>query len=124
LLHPDGLASRIVNLAQWREHVVTRVQREFELTADEELGRLVTELRGYPEREGDSSAETELGGFSGVLVPMKLQSPAGVLTLFSTTTVFGTAVEVTLSELTLEAFYPADDFTGSVLRQMASSLQK
>ncbi len=55
---------------------------------------------------------------------VKLQSPAGVLTLFSTTTVFGTAVEVTLSELVLEAFYPADELTANVLRQVASSLPK
>jgi transcriptional regulator with XRE-family HTH domain len=140
-LHPKGLAPRIENLAQWHAEVVGRVQRELEITADENLRMLLEELRGYPTTNGlqsvgvssrggngggGVSAETSTSlngavGFSGVVVPMRLRSPAGVLTLFSTTTVFGTAVEVTLSELTLEAFYPADEFTAEVLRGVAAA---
>jgi hypothetical protein len=114
-LHPAGLAPRIENLAQWRSHLLARLARDVELTADPTLAALLTELRGYP--GGDSEAFDPQ--FGGVLVPMKLRSPAGVLSMFSTTTVFGTPVEVTLSELMLEAFYPADEFTAGVLRQLA-----
>ena len=116
-LHPGGLAPRIVNLAQWRGHVLARLARDLELTADPTLADLITELRGFPggvEQEPDPA-------FGGVVVPLQLRSEAGVLSMFSTTTVFGTAVEVTLSELMLEAFYPADDFTTSVLRQLGTA---
>lgn len=120
-LHPKGLAPRIENLAQWRAHVIGRVQRDFELTADEKLKGLLDELRSYPVSEGDTSDE-EPTSYGGVVVPMKMRTPAGVITLFSTTTVFGTPVEVTLSELMLEAFYPADEFSAAVLRQAAASV--
>jgi transcriptional regulator with XRE-family HTH domain len=119
-LHPDGMASRIENLAQWHAHVIARVQRDYELTADEKLGELLKELREYPSGDGEVSVETD-SGYGGVVVPMKMRTPVGVLTMFSTTTVFGTAVEVTLSELVLEAFYPADEFTAQALRAVAAS---
>jgi transcriptional regulator with XRE-family HTH domain len=121
-LHPKGMAPRIENLAQWREHVIARVQRDFDLTADETLKSLLEELRGYPSGE-DKASEGPPTSYPGVVVPLKLRTPAGVITLFSTTTVFGTPVEVTLSELMLEAFYPADEFSASVLRQVASAAQ-
>ncbi|HKE96302.1 MAG TPA: helix-turn-helix transcriptional regulator, partial [Povalibacter sp.] len=76
-LHPEGLAPRIENLAQWREHVIARVQRDFDLTADATLGSLLGELRGYP--AGDRAAHVEMQPGSGVIVPLKLHSPAGVL---------------------------------------------
>jgi len=113
-LHPRGLAPRIVNLAQWRTHVLARLARDLELTADATLAQLICELRGYPGGE-----EAEPGAdFGGVVVPLQIRTDAGVLSMFSTTTIFGTAVEVTLSELMLEAFYPADDFTGHDFRQL------
>ena len=115
-LHPEGLAPRIVNLPQWRTHILTRLVRDLELTADATLANLITEIRGYPggeEQEPDPD-------FAGVVVPLRLRSEAGVLSMFSTTTVFGTAVEVTLAELMLEAFYPADDFTSEAFRRLAT----
>jgi hypothetical protein len=127
-LHPAGLAPRIANLTQWREHVLGRVQRDFELTADERLGTLLEELRAYPAGDGSGSSENDSlspdsgAAIGGIVVPLKLHSPAGLLTLFSTTTVFGTAVEVTLSELMLEAFSPADEFTAQVLRAVAGAI--
>ncbi|MEP7247425.1 MAG: helix-turn-helix transcriptional regulator, partial [Gammaproteobacteria bacterium] len=117
-LHPAGFAPRIENLAQWRAHVIARVARDLELTADATLADLLTELRGYPGGVADLSEETS--EFGGVVVPMKFRSDAGLLSLFSTTTVFGTAVEVTLSELMLEAFYPADEMTARLLRELAA----
>jgi transcriptional regulator with XRE-family HTH domain len=115
-LHPDGFSRRIENLAQWRTHVLARLARDLELTADATLATLLTELRGYPGGEERADAEPP-----GVVVPMLVSSEAGTLSLFSTTTVFGTAVEVTLSELMLEAFYPADEFTKNALAQVAAS---
>jgi hypothetical protein len=116
-LHPNGFAPRIENLAQWRAHVLARVARDVELTADPVLAELLKELRAYP-MNGAPAEHTELQ-FPGVVIPLKLRTEAGVLSMFSTTTVFGTATEVTLSELVLEAFYPADEFTAEFLRKAA-----
>ncbi|HET9472868.1 MAG TPA: helix-turn-helix transcriptional regulator [Steroidobacteraceae bacterium] len=115
-LHPKGLAPRIANLPEWRSHLLTTLARELELSADPALAALMTELRGYPGGEAEPDPQ-----FGGVVVPLKLQTEIGTLSMFSTTTVFGTPMEVTLSELMLEAFYPADEFTAQVLRQMASA---
>jgi transcriptional regulator with XRE-family HTH domain len=115
-LHPMGLAPRIENLAEWRSHLLTTLARELELSADPTLAALLTELRGYPGGEDEPDPQ-----FGGVVVPLRLRTDAGVLSMFTTTTVFGTAMEVTLSELVLEAFYPADEFTAGVLRQLAES---
>ena len=114
-LHPDGVAPRIENLAQWRAHVLARVARDVEISADPTLAALLTELRGYP--GGEEILED--GAFSGIAIPIRFRTPAGVLSFFTTTTVFGTAVEVTLAELVLECFYPADEATVGMLRQMA-----
>jgi transcriptional regulator with XRE-family HTH domain len=115
-LHPGGLAPRIENLAQWRAHVLARLARDLELTADPTLAALLAELRALPGGE-ETLAES---GHASVVVPIRLHSPAGTLSMFSTTTVFGTAVEVTLSELVLEAFYPADELTANALRRAAT----
>ena len=120
-LHPKGSAPGIVNLAEWRAHVLSRLARDVEITADATLAELLTELRGYP------GGETHFVGDpanASVVVPLKIRTPEGaVLSFFSTTTVFGTAVEVTLSELVLEAFYPADEFTAAALRNQAMPAQ-
>jgi hypothetical protein len=112
-LHPNGIASRIVNLAEWRTHVMARLARDVELTADGALSELLAELRAYPGGEVKHGHDHN----GSVVVPLKLRAPdGGVMSFISTTTVFGTAVEVTLSELVLEAFYPADDYTAAVLQ--------
>lgn len=112
-LHPNGIAPRIVNLAEWRTHVLARLARDVEITADAQLAELLAELRAYPGGE----AKHLVNGDASVVVPLKIRTPEGaVLSFFSATTVFGTAVEVTLSELVLEAFYPADDHTAAALR--------
>ena len=116
-LHPRGMAPRIENLAQWRAHLLARVARDFEITADPILAELLKELRAYG-GDGASEDHPELQ-VPDVVVPLKLRTEAGLLSFFSTTTVFGTAVEVTLSELVLEAFYPADEQSAEILRKMA-----
>jgi transcriptional regulator with XRE-family HTH domain len=115
-LHPKGLAPRIENLAQWRAHLLARVARDFDITADPLLDELLKELRSYGGGEGAEHAELH---HPEIVVPLKLRTDAGVLSCFSTTTVFGTATEVTLSELVLEAFYPADEQSAEILRKMA-----
>jgi len=79
------------------------------------LARLLRELRDYP-APAEDGVDVEP---TAVVVPFKLITEAGVLAFFSTTTVFGTPVDITLSELALEAFYPADAATTEVLRRMA-----
>ena len=97
---------------------MTTLARQLELSADPTLASLLTELRDYPGGESEPDPQ-----FGGVVVPLRLRTEAGTLSMFTTTTVFGTPVEVTLSELMLEAFYPADEFTAGILRQMATTPQ-
>jgi transcriptional regulator with XRE-family HTH domain len=114
-LHPKGLAPRTENLAEWRAHLLARLRHQIDVTADPVLIRLLRELRDYPAPE-DSSADVDP---TAVIVPFKLITDDGILAFFSTTTVFGTPVDITLSELALEAFYPADAATAEALRRLA-----
>jgi transcriptional regulator with XRE-family HTH domain len=116
-LHPDGLAPRIVNLAEWRAHLLARLQQQIDRSGDAQLAALHAELAAYPSREGDAHAHD----FNGIAVPLRLRVDglAAPLSLISTTTVFGTPVDVTLSELALECFYPADDATREALQRLA-----
>ncbi|ADO70126.1 Transcriptional regulator [Stigmatella aurantiaca DW4/3-1] len=114
-LHPSGLAPRILNLAQWREHLLARLRHQVELTADPVLSTLLEELRGYP-APAPSGREHEP---AGVVVPLCLETAAGPLSFFSTITVFGTPIDITLSELAIESFFPADPATAEALRQLS-----
>jgi transcriptional regulator with XRE-family HTH domain len=119
-LHPGGLAPHIENLPQWRAHLLERLRRDAELTADPVLADLLTELRGYPAygvaRGDEASAADET---LPVIVPLRLRTPAGTLSFVSTTTVFGTAVDATAAELAIESFLPADSATAAALQAMA-----
>jgi transcriptional regulator with XRE-family HTH domain len=115
-LHTGGLASRIVKFGEWRAHVFARLRRQIQLTADPTLSALLTELTALEVPPGASSAE-EVHEFNAVVVPLRLRTEAGVLSFFSTITVFGTPVDITLSELALEAFFPADAATAKLLRE-------
>jgi transcriptional regulator with XRE-family HTH domain len=110
-LHPDGMASRIVNLAEWRAHLLDRLSRDIECTADPELIALRDELATYPSPQPMSRPDNR-----AILVPLRLRVHDAVLSLFSTTTVFGTPRDITLSELAIESFYPADAPTAAFLR--------
>src|SRR5699024_4290827 len=110
-LDPEGLAPRIVNLDQWREHLVHRLRREHELSLDEQLAGLLRDLGEDPH-----TPPVEAGAPApDLLVPLRLRSGEDTLSLISTTTVFGTPREVTLSELAIETFHPADDRTRAML---------
>lgn len=110
-LHPEGLAPRIVNLRQWRDHLLHRLRRQFAETADAGISALIAELLAYPAPPGE---EVTIGP-EAIAVPLRLSSPAGVLSFLSTTMVFGTPLDVTLSELAIETFLPADEATSLAL---------
>lgn len=114
-LHPRGLAPRIENLGEWREHVFMRLQHQIGVTNDEGLIALVKELESYP--GDDTPGKTHDAQFGGLIVPLKIRSDAGILTYFTTTTVFGTAVDITFSELIIESFMPGDAFTAAAVRE-------
>ena len=118
-LHPRGLASKIVNLAQWRKHLFERLRQQIAATADPVLAELLAELQAYPLPEGADETHLE-GEHLGVVMPFQFRTAYGVLSFISTVTIFGTPVDVTLQELMLETFFPADALTGEVLRKLLS----
>ena len=122
-LHPNGLAPRIANLAQWRAHVLARLHQQIEISADPVLGELMTELAAYPVSRTERGSGSPPGAhdYGDVVVPVQFVTDAGLLSFFSTTTVFGTPLDVTLSELAIEAFFPADAATAATLRQMPAT---
>ena len=119
-LHPLGLAPKIVNLVQWRHHLFERLRQQVHATGDGTLAALAEELRGYPVPAGAGEARLE-GELLGVAMPLQFRTDGGVLSFISTTTVFGSAVDVTLQELALETFFPADAFTAGALRALAQA---
>lgn len=116
--HPEALAPRTVNLAEWCGHLLERLHRQCEATADPELIKLYSDLKSYP----IPARAAPLPPDNNVAIPLKLRHNGEVLSFISTTMVFGTPVDVTLSELALETFFPADDLTAMRMRQMASAL--
>lgn len=113
-LHPKGVAPRIANLPEWRAHILARLRRQVEVSADPVLRALLDELRGYPVPAATHPVPAaELGG---VAVPLRLATSAGMLSFLSTTMVFGTAVDITLAEITIEAFFPADAATAAAMQ--------
>lgn len=117
-LHPEGLAPRIANLAEWRAHLLARLRRQIEVTADPVLSALYAELRDMKMPGGASCGRKRAEpDAAAVAVPLQLVTEAGTLSFISTTTVFGTPVDITLSELAVEAFFPADAATAAALRR-------
>jgi transcriptional regulator with XRE-family HTH domain len=112
-LHPDGMAPRILNFAQWSSHLIRRLRRRAAITADVELERLYEEIKEYPNvaleaPAGDSEA-------SEIVLPLRMRHSSGDLTFLSTISTFGSAHDITLAELSVEAFYPANAATAKVL---------
>ena len=123
-LHPKGLAPRIANLGEWRAHLLIRLRQQIDVTADGELMRLLDELSAYPAPGGAKApCATVNDDYAGVVVPLRFVTEAGTLSLFSTTTVFGTPVDITLSELAIESFFPADVTTAELLRAQVNALR-
>lgn len=112
-LHPDGLAPHIVNLGQWRAHLLSRLRREISVTADGELIALLAELTEYP----CDQAEPDVLAPGEVVVPLHIRSEVGELRFFGTVATFGTPLDVTVAELSIESFFPADHETAQALRR-------
>jgi len=110
-LHPDGLAPRILNLPEWRRHVLHRLAREAHLSGDPELDALHRELAALP-------GGTDRTPPNGIAVPLRVRAGDDVLSFLSTVTTFGTAVDLTAAELSIEAFLPADAATAEALRRL------
>jgi len=117
-LDPRGLAPRIANLAEWRDHLFARLEAQIAATADPVLEALLAELQALPVPAGQPAPPS--GGHSDVFVPLQVVGPAGIMSFLSTTTVFGTPIDITLSELAIEAFFPADPATAGALQAMAA----
>ena len=117
-LHPDGLANRIVNFAEWHEHILHRLRRQRDHTADPKLNALLDELSSFARSGSQSTSAQTTHGDSMIAVPLRLVTEAGVLSLLSTTMIFGTPLDVSLSELAVETFLPADAATGAALRTL------
>jgi transcriptional regulator with XRE-family HTH domain len=108
-LHPDGMAPRIVNLPEWRAHLLARLHRQAEATGDLRLIALHEELTTYP---GGPAHRTQ----PEVVVPLRYRAEQGELSFISMTAVVGTPLDITVEELAIESFYPADEPTAAALR--------
>ncbi len=113
-LHPEGLAPKIVNLVEWRAHLLHRLRQQVDLTADPVLVELQRELLSYP------APLLPTAQCNDVVVPFRVGTPLGVLSFFSTTMVFGTPIDITLSELALESFFPANSETAAIVRKISA----
>ncbi len=122
-LHPGGLAAATVNFDEWRAHILARLRQQVRIAADPVLADLLAELLAYPASPlGSGSGRVPMPVVEpAIAVPLRLRVGDGVLSFISTTTVFGTPVDITLSELALETFFPADAATGAALRALAQT---
>jgi hypothetical protein len=118
-LHPDGLASRVANFREWRDHILNRIAAQVEASGDPALAALGEELKSYPTppnakpHNGRSDA-----GLAGIAIPFQLMTGGGLLSFISMTTVFGTPIDISLSELAIESFFPADPATAEAMRRL------
>jgi transcriptional regulator with XRE-family HTH domain len=115
-LHPGGMASRIANLGEWRAHLLGRLRRQVALTGDPELAELHEELRAYPCDQPEP--EIEIPGAGDVVVPLRIRHGDRELSFLSIMASFGTPLDVTVAELAIESFFPADAETGLFLRDL------
>jgi transcriptional regulator with XRE-family HTH domain len=113
-LHPGGLAPRIVNLAEYSNHLLTRLHRQVVVSPDHQLVALADELRGYPGVVDTPHVRPDTAAM--LFVPLVLRTDGGELRFFSTVATFGTALDITVAELAIESFFPADEATATALR--------
>lgn len=115
-LHPDGLATRIVNLPELAHHLLAQLRHDADVSGDPQLAALLAEVESYPTVR---AAGPPSPGRGGVVTPMRLRHPRGELSMFTTIATFGTPVDVTVDELAIESFFPADAATAARLRELA-----
>lgn len=117
-LHPGGLAPRIDNLAEWRAHVLERLRRLAAASGSAEVADLEAELRAYPHPAVRGPVRHD---YSHIAVPLRIRAGDALLSFLSTVTVFGTPLDVTVSEVAIESFFPADAGTAAALRDLAAA---
>jgi transcriptional regulator with XRE-family HTH domain len=117
-LHPEGMAPRIVNFGEWRAHLLRDLAAQADVSGDDALIELHDELRAYPGEDGEP-------GLHDVFVPLRIRGPHDTeLRFLSTRTTFATAVDVTVAELAIESFFPADEQTANAIRATADSARR
>jgi transcriptional regulator with XRE-family HTH domain len=112
-LHPEGLAPQVVNLGEWRAHLLARLRQQIAATADPELTRLYDELKDYPCDQEEP--DVELPGPGEIAIPLRLMFQGEELAFYSTVSTFGTPLDITVAELAIESFFPADARTAKIL---------
>lgn len=120
-LHPEGLAPRVVNFAELADHLLHRLRHDVEVSAAPDLAALLEEVERYPDVRALPRRPVER---HGIVVPIRLRTPQGGLSMFSTITTSGTPVDVTAAELALETFFPADAETAAHLNAAASTVER
>jgi transcriptional regulator with XRE-family HTH domain len=118
-LHPEGVAPRIANLAEWRAHLLERLGRQAVSTGDPALAALHEELAGYP---GGGPAPQSDPAAAEIALPLRLRAGEGELSFLSTVTTFGTATDITVAELAIESFFPADRATADAVRAAVEAM--
>lgn len=116
-LHPEGLGRRLANAGPWRTHLLHRLQQQIAATSDAQLQALHDEIAAYPARQEDAAIHGAASACP-IAMPFELDTQHGRLRFISTLTVFGTPVDVTLQELAVESFFPADAQTQAALARM------
>ncbi len=120
-LHPEGAAPRIVNLGEWRAHLLERLGRQAVMSGDPALAALHEEIAAYP-GAGELPPVTD-PAVGEIAVPLRMRGPDGAeLAFISTLATFGTATDITVSELAIESFFPADAATAEVVRAFVAAL--
>ncbi|HSM96356.1 MAG TPA: helix-turn-helix transcriptional regulator [Rhizomicrobium sp.] len=115
-LHPKGVAPRIENLGEWRAHLLHQLRQRIELTADPKLIALQKEVLSWPA----PPAPAHVAPGDAIVIPFKVRIRAGLLSFFTTTMMFGSPVDVTLSELAIESFFPADEATRALVQKLSA----
>lgn len=118
-LHPGGLAPRIANIREWRHHIFERLGQQIDATGDPVLVDLLDELRALPvPPNARPYRPTDEPRFGGIAVALELATDKALLRFISTTTIFGTALDISLSELAIETFFPLDEATAEAMRKL------
>ena len=117
-LHPQGLARHIVNLSEWGSHLKLRLSQQIDVTADSVLIELLKELDGYEKFHRSKSNSSNDAQTEDAMIPIRLKLGDDVLSFFSTTMIFGIPLDITLSELALESFFPSDIATTSIVQRL------
>jgi transcriptional regulator with XRE-family HTH domain len=120
VLHPLGMGPRIVNFLEWRAHTMTVLRQQLEAQPDPIIQALFEEVMHYPVPSGGMAPATP-GGPQRYATPLRIATRLGTVSFLSTTTIFGTPTDVTLSELALEMLFPADEETVKVVTAMADA---